>query len=111
MAEKTAVVQVSADKTIPKTFVGKIPPNYYCRGLNRKGAKKYCRSRAGFRTVHPGEGRCFMHGGQQEGDKRVTHGRFVTVKTEEIRELMEQLAENADPLNVTEDLLIARAFL
>lgn len=114
MAERrtrsTALVQASDDRTIPAKYAGTIEPNYYCRGWNSK-RQKYCRARAGFRTVHVGKGRCWRHGGQREGDKRLKHGRFATVQTQEIRQLMEQLAENADPLNMIEDLLLARAYL
>lgn len=106
----TAIVQASTDKTIPKRHVGKIEPNYYCRGWNAK-RKKYCKSRAGLRTAHPGVGRCHLHGGQQEHDGRVTHGRNSMVQGERIKRLIEQHLADPQLHDVSTTLATAKALM
>lgn len=105
-----AMVVAGDDRSIPSTFVGKLDPNYYCLGWNEK-RKKYCRQRAGFGTSHPGVGRCKVHGGVQENDKRVRTGRYRYASTTKIQQLMQQHADDPDPLNVLEDLAVLRAAL
>jgi hypothetical protein len=57
----------------PGRFIGKLEPNYYCRGWNSKRVK-YCRARAGHSTAHPQQGRCSKHGGIARGDdRRIKH--------------------------------------
>jgi hypothetical protein len=84
-----------------------------CGARNRPGAKNpTCRYTAGFRTIHPGEGKCYRHGGLQAGDPRLKHGRFSTVRHERLRELLEHHAnpETAgDPLDIFPELAMARA--
>lgn len=104
------IVVASADRSVPPKYAGTIEPNYYCRGWNSK-RDKYCRSRAGLGTTHPGVGRCKMHGGLQENDARVRTGRYRSIETPRIRELIEQLEQDPDPFNILEDLQLARALL
>jgi hypothetical protein len=75
MSEATALVAIdpSMDKTIPTQFVGKLEPNYYCRGWNAK-REKYCRHRAGHGTDHNGVGRCSFHGGNIDNADKLKHG-------------------------------------
>jgi hypothetical protein len=48
--------------------------NRHC-GANAKQSGKPCLQPKGQRTSHPGEGRCWMHGGLKKwGDRRVKHG-------------------------------------
>jgi hypothetical protein len=61
------------DRDIPTGDVGKLWPNYYCRGWDPQ-RKMYCRFRAGTGTIHPGTGRCKLHGGRQRNDRRVAPG-------------------------------------
>jgi hypothetical protein len=107
----TAIVQASTDKTIPKKHQGKIEPNYYCRGWNSK-RKKYCGSRAGLRTAHPGVGRCHLHGGQKaDGDARVTHGRKSTIQGERIKALIETHLKDPQLHDVSMTLATAKALM
>lgn len=107
MSAKTQLV--SADRVVPAVYAGKLEPNYFCRGWNGK-RNKYCRSRAGFRTSHPGVGRCSKHGGlKRAGDDRVTSGRTSAVKSSTLAALIEQESKRADPLNLNEELAILRA--
>lgn len=110
MASDGALVKASTDKTIPRKFVGKIEPNYFCRGWNAK-REKYCGARAGHGTTHKGVGRCFQHGGTVEDDARLSHGRYRSIESPRIQELLDELAQDPDPLNVLEDLQLARALL
>lgn len=98
------------DRFIPDHYVGKLEPNYYCRGWNEK-RQKYCKSEAGWGTTHPGQGRCRMHGGLQVQDGRVRTGRYSGIRSSRIQELLEEYSGDPDPLNVVEDLHLARALL
>jgi hypothetical protein len=106
----TALAAASEDRTIPAEYAGVLQPNYYCRAWNGKRTK-YCRSRAGSKTTHPGVGRCNVHGGLREGDGRVTHGRFSRVRDTVIGALVEQHLADPDPLNLAQELALARATL
>jgi hypothetical protein len=50
-----------------------------------------------------------MHGGLQEGDKRLKHGRYSVVKHETLRELATHHEADPDPLNILPELAHARA--
>jgi hypothetical protein len=64
-----------------------------------------CRNAAGFKTNHPGVGRCFLHGGRN----RITHGRYSGIQRESLRSLIEQHESDPDPLNILPELAAARA--
>jgi hypothetical protein len=105
------LLTASTDKTLPKVFEGKLEPNYYCRGWNEKRAK-YCGSRAGFRTDHPGLGRCRVHGGLKAGgDARVTNGSYSVVKGTSLGELIEHERNRMDPLDLSGELATLRALV
>jgi hypothetical protein len=93
--------QGSAATSLPVAVAGR------CGAKTRKGTP--CAKLAGHRTVHPGEGRCYLHGGLQHGDARLKAGRYSTVKHERIRELTEQFERDPDPLNIFPELAAARA--
>lgn len=72
------------------------PPSYYCRAETRDGTP--CSNRAGFRTLHPGSGRCYLHGGiSSEDDGRLSHGMHSELARSEfgerVSELLDQEAE------------------
>jgi hypothetical protein len=99
------------DTTFPSAsdgYVGKLDPNYYCRAWNAK-RQKYCKQRAGQKTDHVGAGRCNMHG----GNNKVIHGQFrrYEVAPIRVRELMEEHADAANPLDLLPELALARALL
>ncbi|HET8777967.1 MAG TPA: hypothetical protein VFN76_09940 [Candidatus Limnocylindria bacterium] len=97
------------DRDLPATYVGKLEPNYYCRGWNEK-RQKYCGARAGWSTDHPGVGRCRQHDGG--GSKRVTHGqsrRYANIRSARLRHLIAEHAADPDPLNIEPELAAARA--
>lgn len=99
------------DREIPTAFVGKLEPNYYCRGWNAKRAK-YCRHRAGHGTEHVGVGRCKGHGGGS--DDRIIHGqdrRYTFPTTKRIAALVEQFENDPAPLNLLPELALLRAIV
>ena len=76
------------------------------------GSGELCRNRAGKGTIHLGKGACYFHGGQKTAaDRRVKHGRYSTVSDVRLRELIEELAEDPNPLDVIPELALARANL
>lgn len=111
MSGDGSVAVVSTDHSVPAEYQGKIAPNYYCRGWNAK-RRKYCKSRAGLRTAHPGVGRCHLHGGQRaDGDARVTHGRNSTIQGERIKALIETHLADPQPLDISRTLATAKALM
>lgn len=66
-----------------------------------------CRNPAGFKTAHVGVGRCYLHGGATP----ITHGRYSTIKRENIRDLITKHEADPDPLNILPELAAARALL
>src|SRR5687767_6947612 len=101
----TAVV--AADRFVPDEYGEELEPNYYCRGRNAK-RRKYCRSRAGARTEHPGIGRCWVHGGRDA--HQVKHGmhRRYQLKTPRLAELIDHHAQDPTPLDLSAELFLAR---
>lgn len=82
-------------------------PNTLCNAKAKRGGN--CRHFAGFRTDHPGVGRCYLHGGRTP----IKHGlssRYAFAHSR-VGELLEQFAADTDPLNVTRELALARALL
>lgn len=68
-------------------------------------ASRRCSHPAGFRTPHPGAGRCYLHGGMTP----VKHGRYSSLKRESLRDLIAQHEADPDPLNILPELAAARA--
>lgn len=70
---------------------------------------------AGRRTAHPGEGRCWLHGGVRKGkdgqvaDRRVHLGRYGALANQRLRELIAQHEADPDPLNLLPEVAALRA--
>lgn len=94
----------STDRTIPTKYVGMLEPNWHCRAWNAK-REKYCASRAGMGTDHPGVGRCKLHGGAQP----ILSGRYSRLQRTQLRELIERHEADPDPMNILPELAAARA--
>lgn len=62
----------------------------FCGAKRRSelGKGKTCRQPAGYKTDHPGQGRCWLH----MGNARITHGRYSTVVHQSVRDALDQLA-------------------
>lgn len=76
-------------------------------GANAKSTGKPCQNPAGFKTDHPGEGRCHIHGGKSQ----VKSGRYSSIKRKRIAELLKEFRTDPDPLDVTEELHLLRALV
>lgn len=76
-------------------------------GRPKRDGSGPCTRPAGWGTAHVGQGACKLHG----GNNIVKHGRFSTIKREELRALIEHHAANPDPLNILREVSIVRALL
>lgn len=74
-----------------------------CAAKTRKGTP--CSKRAGWRTPHVGIGRCYLHGGLTP----IKHGRYSTLKSERVRDLIEHHERDTDPLNILPEIAALRA--
>jgi len=83
----------------------RVKPSEYCNARLRKQPGRLCKNRAGFRTPHAGQGRCYLHGGL----KPITHGRYSALNNTRINELIHQYENDPDPLNMLSELAAARA--
>lgn len=81
------------------------PDRHICGSPKPNQPGKICLNPAGARTTHLGEGRCWRHGGMSP----VKTGRWSYLKKPTIRKLAEAHAADPDPLNMLEDLALARA--
>lgn len=61
-----------------------------CGAQLRKKPGRYCQLRAGYKTPHVGEGRCFLHGGLTP----IKSGRYSLITHQRLRHLMDRLAED-----------------
>lgn len=96
-------------KYIPPEYIGHpIAPNFYCRAWNSK-RNKYCRSKAGHGTLHLGEGRCRTHEGRPI--TTASRIRYTDVGHRTIGDLVRKFQEDPDPLNMLDELAMARAIL
>lgn len=89
----------------PRTRASPAATGTKCGATTRTGGT--CRHPCGFRTDHPGKGRCYLHGGKSP----IRHGRYSAVTTHRLRELIERYEADPDPLDVLPDLAAARALL
>lgn len=111
MGSRAPKVTDQNDREIPDEYVGKLDPGYYCRAWNAK-RQKYCKARAGSKTEHSGVGRCRRHDAGADG--KVVHGqnrRYANLATNRVRELIEEHANDPNPLDLLPDLHAARAML
>lgn len=81
-------------------------PQATCGAEGKRGAGP-CRHPAGFRTDHPGEGRCYLHGGRSPSPT----GRYSQIKRPRFQELLREFADDPDPLNLLHEVLLLRTLL
>jgi len=81
-------------------------PHAKC-GARLKSGKGACSKAAGWRTDHPGQGKCYLHGGATPSK----HGRYSSIQSEELREKIARFAKDPDPLNLEPEVALLRAFL
>lgn len=76
-----------------------------CGAKTKSGSP--CKHLAGMRTDHPGEGRCWLHGGATP----IKHGRYSTITRPRIKELLEQFEHDEEPLNLLPEVKLLRALI
>jgi hypothetical protein len=99
-------MQVPSDQ-IP---VAASPPADPTRSGRKCGAKKkrdpgYCTNKAGYKTDHVGQGRCYLHGGATP----VKHGRYSTIQRDDLRKAIEEFENDPDPMNLLPEITTMRA--
>lgn len=77
----------------------------HCGAKTRGGGT--CKHSAGKRTDHPGEGRCWLHGGANP----IKHGRYSTIKRPRLAELIATFEGDPDPLNILPEVTLLRALI
>lgn len=82
-------------------------PDFPRCGAQRKHGRGPCRNYAGKGTDHVGRGRCKYHGGATP----IKHGRYSTVSDQRLSELMDELEDDPVPLDVSRELILARALI
>lgn len=83
----------------------KYRPEKHCgaRAKSRGGAP--CTRGKGERTDHLGQGRCWIHGGRAS----ITHGRYSKIKRKDIREIMDEMSKEKNPMDMLPEVLFLRA--
>ena len=76
-------------------------------GAKLKNKPGNCSKTAGWRTDHPGQGRCYLHG----GNTPIKHGRYSSVQRIDFRERIAKFEADADPLNLAPEVALLRAFV
>jgi hypothetical protein len=89
--------------TVPKTKKTYDGPK--CGAKKRSGG--LCTQIAGWGTDHAGEGRCKLHGGSSP----IKHGRYSTIKRPRLKEILESLESDPDPLDLSPELRLLRALI
>ena len=67
----------------------------------------YCKKSAGSGTDHHNQGRCKNHGGCSV----IKSGMYSKIQREDLRELVEHFENAEDPLDLSSEVALARAFL
>jgi hypothetical protein len=79
-----------------------------CGAKTRPGAKSpTCTRPAGWRTDHPGQGKCYLHGGKTP----IKSGRYSLIKRHRLKDRIEQLRKDPDPLNLLPEIAFLRALV
>ncbi|GAA5503005.1 hypothetical protein Dxin01_02754 [Deinococcus xinjiangensis] len=81
-------------------------PEAICGAEGKRGGGP-CRHPAGFRTDHPGTGKCWLHGGRSPAPT----GRYSKIRRARLQELILEYQDDPDPLNLLSEVLLLRALL
>lgn len=76
-----------------------------CGAKTRSG--KPCKQKAGARTDHPGQGRCWLHGGRTP----IKHGRYSQIQRPRLKELLERFHDDPTPLDLLPEVVLLRALV
>jgi hypothetical protein len=103
-AVKKAVRKVARKE--PQAKPKSAEPHATC-GARLKGKEGSCSKSAGWRTDHPGQGKCYLHGGATP----IKHGRYSGIIRPDFRERIEKFEKDPDPLNLAPEVALLRAFV
>lgn len=78
-----------------------------CGARLKSKAGASCSKSAGWRTDHPGQGKCYLHGGATP----IKHGRYSSVQRVDFRERIAKFEADPDPLNLAPEVALLRAFV
>jgi hypothetical protein len=81
-------------------------PHATC-GATTKSSGKPCTKSAGWRTDHPGVGKCYLHGGKTP----IAHGRYSGIKRPRLAELIAKFETDPNPLDILPEVLLLRALI
>ena len=73
-------------------------------GARKKQGPGRCTQKAGWGTVHVGQGKCKLHGGATP----IKHGRYSKIKSDKLRTLIEHHAADETPLDILPELAACR---
>lgn len=77
-----------------------------------KNNGEVCQNRAGWRTYHPGAGRCVHHSGGTRPGPRKPGGRYSALFVGQLSQALEPIAhDTSDPLDLLPELEVQRAIL
>jgi len=81
-------------------------PKEKCGAWGRH-AQQPCRNPAGFKTAHVGQGHCHLHG----GNAPVKHGRYAKIQNQAVKDLLDELEDDEDPMNLLPEVQLLRALV
>lgn len=77
-----------------------------CNARTGNFERPYCQMKAGFRTDHPGTGRCYLHGGR--AGMPIITGEYSKKLTSTLQEEYEKIVNDPLMLNMTAELAIMK---
>lgn len=89
----------------------------FCGARRHDGSGRYCKQPAGFRTGHPGVGRCFKHGGnfkksQQSEEPLIAAGRYAHLEFTRVRDILSRLeAMETNAMDLLPEIHLLRSLL
>jgi len=90
----------------PHAKAGNRAPHAKC-GAHARRTGKPCKQPAGARTDHPGEGKCFLHGGATP----IRHGIYSEIKRKSLRQQLERIEKDGAGLDLTREVNLLRALI
>lgn len=93
-------------KAKPHTEKKPVEPHAKC-GAKLKTKDGTCTKRAGWRTEHSGQGKCYLHGGRTP----IKSGRYSSITRPRFKEKIAKFEADPDPLNLAPEVALLRAFV
>ena len=81
-------------------------PDEYCNARTGNPDRPYCRMRAGFKTDHVGNGRCYLHGGR--AGRPIINAYYSKELTSTLREEYEKAIEDPNMVDLYAELAVSK---